>query len=50
MTPLERVLAAEHVPEEEKQKLKEHLASLDPLALSKAIDKKIGRVKALAKI
>jgi hypothetical protein len=28
-TPLERVLESDYIPEEEKQKLKEHLASLD---------------------
>lgn len=49
-TPLERVLESGFITEEEKQKLKEHMASLDPFVLSKAIDRKIGKVKAYAKV
>jgi hypothetical protein len=49
-TPLERVLESEYISEEEKQKLKEHLASLDPFQLSKNIDRKILRIKAMAKV
>ena len=49
-TPLERVLESDYIPEEEKQKLKEHLASLDPFQLSKNIDRKILRIKAMAKV
>lgn len=50
MTPLERVLESEYIGEEEKQKLKIHLASLDPFQISKNIDRTILRIKAMAKV
>jgi hypothetical protein len=49
-TPLERVLQYDSISDGQKQKLKDHLASLDPFQLSKNIDRQILRIKALAKV
>lgn len=49
-TPLERVLESDCIAEEQKQKLKQEQLSLDPFTLSKNIERKILRVKALAKV
>jgi hypothetical protein len=43
-------LESDYIQEEQKQKLKEHLASLDPFQLSKNIDRKILRIRAMAKV
>jgi hypothetical protein len=47
-TPLEPALEPDFIDQEQKQNLKQHLASLDPFRLSKNIDRKILRIKALA--
>jgi hypothetical protein len=49
-TPLERVLESDYIAEEQKQQLKQEQQSLDPFTLSKNIERKILRVKALAKV
>ncbi len=47
---LERLLESDYIPEEENQKLKEHLASLAPFQLIKNIDRRFLRIKAMARV
>jgi RNA polymerase-binding transcription factor DksA len=42
-------LESDYIQEEQKQKVKEHLASLDPFQLSKKINRKNLRIKVMAK-
>lgn len=49
-TPHERAIESDYIAEEQKQKYKQGLQSLDPITLSMNIERTILRVKALVKV